>query len=178
MPMRMKAHEYTLCLCDGILKYCIRRMLGKKQRQTLFKFCDITSKLCAEQIIKLQIELLETELHEVMALLKRDFPVSLQVIVFHLMHHLPMFLKRFGPVYSFGCILWNGLIHGSARELLTDAIQKQLSLKRTTYLNGLTFSRLPASSLMEPQPFLTLKGTHHHILVSQQLHQMSAALFN
>ena len=27
--------------------------------------------------------------------------MSMQVIVFHLLHHLPIFLRRFGPVYSF-----------------------------------------------------------------------------
>lgn len=36
-----------------------------------------------------------------LALLECDFPVSLQVIVFHLLHHLPSFLKRFGPAYTF-----------------------------------------------------------------------------
>ena len=36
-----------------------------------------------------------------LALLERDFPTSLNVIVFHLLHHLPYYLNRFGPVYTF-----------------------------------------------------------------------------
>lgn len=37
----------------------------------------------------------------VLSYLERDFPVSLHVIVFHLFHHMPMFLRRFGPAYGF-----------------------------------------------------------------------------
>ena len=47
------------------------------------------------------IDSLEEQVHKVLALLERDFPVSLQVIVFHLLHHLLMFMKQFGPVYSY-----------------------------------------------------------------------------
>ena len=47
------------------------------------------------------IDEIAKQVHTVLALVERDFPVSMQVIVFHLFHHLPMFLKRFGPVYMF-----------------------------------------------------------------------------
>ena len=97
----MKSHDFKLCLSDGILKFCLRNLLHRSQRCTIFRFCDIISKICSEEIILNEMCDLETEVHEVLALLERDFPVSLHVIVFHLLHHLPMFLKKFGPVYGF-----------------------------------------------------------------------------
>lgn len=37
----------------------------------------------------------------VVSLLERDFPVSLHVVVFHRLHHLPKYLWRFGPVHGY-----------------------------------------------------------------------------
>ena len=59
------------------------------------------SELTTEEVNMSCIDELEYRTHRVLALLERDFPVSLNVIVFHLLHHLPMFLRRFGPAYSF-----------------------------------------------------------------------------
>lgn len=97
----MKSHEWKQIACNGILKFCLRGMLGKKQRITLFKLFDVLSKLCAEVIYQHSLDELEEEVHEVLVLIERDFPVSLQVIVFHLLHHLPTYIRKFGPVYSF-----------------------------------------------------------------------------
>ena len=87
--------------CDGILKFCLRGLLGKKQRTTVFQLCDVMSELCSETIVQGEIGQLRERVHQVLALLERDFPVSLHVIVFHLLHHLQMFVERFGPVHSF-----------------------------------------------------------------------------
>lgn len=57
--------------------------------------------MCAEDVSIDMLDDLERAVHHALALFERDFPVSLQVIVFHLLHHLPMFIKRFGPVYGF-----------------------------------------------------------------------------
>ena len=97
----MKSHEWKQLACNGILKFCLRGMLGKNQRRTLYKLFDVIALICAEDIDITSIDDLEQQVHRVLALLERDFPVSLQVIVFHLLHHLPMFLKRFGPAYTF-----------------------------------------------------------------------------
>ena len=97
----MKSHEWKQVATNGILKYCLRGMLGLHQRKTLFEFLDVIKCICAECIDITSISRLEERVHRVLALLERDFPVSLQVIVFHLMHHLPKFLERFGPVYMF-----------------------------------------------------------------------------
>ena len=34
-------------------------------------------------------------------MVERDFPVSMNVIIFHLLHHLPFFIRCFGPVSGF-----------------------------------------------------------------------------
>lgn len=97
----MKSHEWKLLSSSGILKFCLRGMLGSRQRSTLFKLFDVLKRICAESVIIDAIQLLEEHVHTVLALIERDFPLSLQVIVFHLLHHLPRFIKMYGPVYSF-----------------------------------------------------------------------------
>ena len=88
-------------MASGILKYCIRSQLGTFQRKTLFELCDLLSELLAEKLDSSYLDTLEYRVHRVLALLERDIPVSLHVIVFHLLHHLPNFLSRFGPAYGF-----------------------------------------------------------------------------
>ena len=88
-------------LSSGILKYCIRGILGEKQRKALFELCDVVAALLSYDVAEENIDCLEYRVHRVLSLLERDFPVSLHVIVFHLLHHLPMFICRFGPAYSF-----------------------------------------------------------------------------
>ena len=97
----MKSHEWKQVATHGIIKFCLRGLLGKNQRKTLFQLFDVIRNICAEEIEMDSIDSLEEQVHKVLALLERDFPVSLQVIVFHLLHHLPMFMKQFGPVYSY-----------------------------------------------------------------------------
>ena len=40
-------------------------------------------------------------MHRALSLLERDFPVSLRASVFHLLHHLPYYIRGFGLTYSF-----------------------------------------------------------------------------
>ncbi len=61
----------------------------------------VLAHVCAEELRVAEMDSLEQRVHRVLALLERDFPVSLHVITFHLLHHLPLFLKRFGPVYGY-----------------------------------------------------------------------------
>ena len=64
---------------QGILKYCLRGMLGATQRQTLFAFVDVTTKLLQEHQDPTQLAKLEEDMNLVLALLERDFPASIQV---------------------------------------------------------------------------------------------------
>ena len=97
----MKSVQWKHTITSGILKYCIRGLLGSHQRRTLYELSDVLSVLVAEEVDMSTIDVVEYRTHRVLALLERDFPVSLHVIVFHLLHHLPMFLKRFGSAYGF-----------------------------------------------------------------------------
>ena len=99
--VHLKSVQWKHVVASGILKYCIRGVLGNFQRKTLFELSDVLFELVAEQVDMSLIDVLEYRTHRVLALLERDFPVSLQVIVFHLLHHLPSYVKRFGPAYTF-----------------------------------------------------------------------------
>jgi hypothetical protein len=97
----MKSHEWKLLGCCGILKFCLRGMLGSKQRSTLFMLFDVLRSVCSEKVSYESMEVVEEKTHLVLALVERDFPLSMQFIVFHLLHHLPMFIE----VWSGICIL-------------------------------------------------------------------------
>ena len=97
----IKSIEWKHILTCGILKYCLRDLLGEKQRATLFELCDVISLLTKDAISSTELDAIEYRVHRVLALIERDFPVSLNVISFHLLHHLPMYIRRFGPVYEF-----------------------------------------------------------------------------
>ena len=98
---QMKSHEWKQVACTGVLTFCLRGLLGSRQRSTLFKLLHIFRQVCAECVVLSSIDCLENENNSVLAFVERDFPVSLQVIVFHLLHHLPTYIRRFGPVHSF-----------------------------------------------------------------------------
>ena len=98
---KLKSNEWKHVLSSGILKFCIRGLLGENQRNTLNELCDVISLICAEEIDLSIIDSLEYRVHRILSLLERDFPVSIHVIMFHLLHHLPTYIRRFGPVYNF-----------------------------------------------------------------------------
>ena len=74
---------------------------GTVQRNTLNELCDVISLIITEEIDLSMVDSLEYRVHRVLSLLERDFPVSIHVITFHLLHHLPTYIRRFGPVYNF-----------------------------------------------------------------------------
>ncbi len=43
----MKSHEWKQVVTSGILKFCIRGLLGVRQRATLFELCDVLAHVCA-----------------------------------------------------------------------------------------------------------------------------------
>ena len=96
----MKSHEWKEVVCSGVIKYCIRGLLGENQRATLYKICDLMSRLFCHQFTSFE-ESVEADTHIILSLIERDFPVSLNSMVLHLLHHLPYYLKMYGPVYGF-----------------------------------------------------------------------------
>lgn len=97
----MKSVHWRHILVSGILKFCIRGLLGEKQRHTLFELCDVISCLNSEIVDIQMLDSIEYRLHNALSLVERDFPVSLNVISLHLLHHLPMYIHRFGPVHGY-----------------------------------------------------------------------------
>ena len=100
-PSVMKSHQWKQVAVHGVLKYSLRGFLGKNQQRTLIKLWGVLARLCSEKVNKELVDSLKVDVTEVLVLIERDFPLSLQVIVFHLLHHLPYFIDRFGPVYNF-----------------------------------------------------------------------------
>ena len=98
---QLKSNQWKHVVSSGILKFCIRGLLGKDQESTLNELCDVLCNLCAEEVDLQTIYSLEYRVNRVLALMERDFPVSIHVITIHLLHHLPMFVRRFGPLRGF-----------------------------------------------------------------------------
>ena len=75
-------------------------MLGDQQQESLILFMDAIAALCAPFQDSVNIPLLEEQLSEALALLERDFPVSLQVnrsksIVVHVHPIRKLYIKNF-----------------------------------------------------------------------------------
>ena len=66
-------------VCQGVLKYCLLDMLGKHQQETLFYFFDTLTAILAESHVLDSLNKLRRDLNTVLALLERDFPLSIQV---------------------------------------------------------------------------------------------------
>ena len=66
-------------VCKGVFKFCLRRMLGERQRATLFVFLDCLSRVLSESHQIGDLPSLEEEMNVVIALFERDFPISVQV---------------------------------------------------------------------------------------------------
>lgn len=96
----MTSHAWKELVSTFILKYALHGLLGKRRRETLFFLFDVLARVCAKVIDSASLESLEYDIHKSLSLLEHDFPVSLHVSVFHLLHHVPVYLRRFGPVYS------------------------------------------------------------------------------
>lgn len=74
-------HECTLIqlVTMGILKYCLRGLLGDTQRETLFCLFDVLTEVLSVQIVLDDLYEIEQRLHLALARMERDFPVSIQV---------------------------------------------------------------------------------------------------
>ena len=96
----VKSVEWKHVLSSCILKYCIRGLLGEQQRTTLFELRDVSAVLAYDIAVD-DINSIKYRVHRVLSLLERDFPVALHVIVFHHLHHMPMFLCRLRAACGF-----------------------------------------------------------------------------
>ena len=65
--------------CCRILKYCLRGMLGDKGK--LFYFLDTLSLACSNGVSVALADSVEERLHKSLALIERNFPMSVQVYI-------------------------------------------------------------------------------------------------
>lgn len=99
-PGSMKSHDWKQLASQGILKYCLRGMLGEDPRKTLFKLLDSIQEICKETQSLDDLDEMDRKLSRALALLERDYPVYLQNITTHLLHHIIEGIKQYGPIYS------------------------------------------------------------------------------
>lgn len=99
-PTRMKSHDWKQVASQGILKYCLRGMLGENQRNTLFLLLDSIQEICSEIQRLDDLDEIEVRLNRALALLERDYPVVLQNITTHILHHVIDGIRKFGPIYG------------------------------------------------------------------------------
>lgn len=80
VPCELNLFIFQL-VCKGILKFCLRGLLGDRQRETLYEFFDCLTVICAESQTSESIDILEVRLNTAMAHMERDFPMTIQVIM-------------------------------------------------------------------------------------------------
>ena len=107
-----KSHEWKQLICNGIIKFCVRGLLGEAQRKPFFSLCDVLARACQEELSASLIDDLELCLHRSLALLERDFPASLNVIVFIFSTIYQCSYNVLGQCMAFGCMDLNDLIRG------------------------------------------------------------------
>ena len=62
------------------MKFCLRGLLGQQQRTTFFRFLDLIALLCKDSISADDISTLKEKANVTLALLERDFPITVQVM--------------------------------------------------------------------------------------------------
>ena len=76
--------KYTFVLqiaSQGLLKFCLRNLLGFEQRQAIFKFLDLCSMLLAEVHSQSEVNELLKEANLALAILEKNMPITIQVSV-------------------------------------------------------------------------------------------------
>lgn len=125
----MHAHLHPLARLPADFEILLAWLLGDKQRHSLFAFLDATTRLLQPCHHQADVVALQEEMNLALALLERDFPASIQVILppattctsacydiryvyfyvlllfhqvitMHLMHHIAEGIEKFGPVYG------------------------------------------------------------------------------
>ncbi|XP_022100010.1 uncharacterized protein LOC110984295 [Acanthaster planci] len=96
----MKCSDWKKLASNGILKYALRGALGDAQRTTLSRLCDTIRELTDYSVDLNRIGAIEKELHEVLSLVEQDFPLGIQTLCMHILHHASSTLRKYGPATS------------------------------------------------------------------------------
>ncbi len=76
------------------MKYCLKGLLGNKQRNAIFQYIDVCCKILAEKQSLSDVPQLLEEMNSALAVLERDMPITLQVRVLVNMHNMCTFTKQ------------------------------------------------------------------------------------
>lgn len=96
-----KSHTWLQLFTTGMVRFCIRDMLGEPQRASLVNFLCLLEEAYGSTVDMDKFEDFEKRWHQGLCMLERDFPVSLQTFYFHLLHHLPQYIRMYGPPKNF-----------------------------------------------------------------------------
>lgn len=148
--VHLKSVEWRHVLASGILKYCIRGFLGKRQRLTLYEICDIIAALSVSMIDPSELDDTEYRVSKALSLLERDYPVSIHVIVFHLLHHLPMYVRLYGPLHGFWMYPFERFNSWISRRVLNKRYPESTVIETYRLFEATSFlqlsKQLPASA--------------------------------
>ncbi|CAG2226719.1 unnamed protein product [Mytilus edulis] len=84
----------------NIAAWCIRGLLAKPQEETLFNLFEVIKRLTQPSYTTEQLQGLIEDTSTAVVLLERDFPLTLQNITTHLLHHIPEGYEDYGPLYD------------------------------------------------------------------------------
>ena len=95
-----RCSDWLEMVSTGILKYCLRGLLGQEQRRVIFRLFDCLRSLVAPAHSEEDLDSLESFIATTLAEPELHFPVSMQVMMIHLLHHSVSSLRKYGIVYS------------------------------------------------------------------------------
>ncbi|XP_061190168.1 uncharacterized protein LOC133198027 [Saccostrea echinata] len=85
---------------SGALEWCIKGFLPAKQEDTLQKMLHVIKRIVSPTLKEEDLPHLQREVHSSLALFERDFPLSMQNLVTHLIHHIVDGFSMYGPLYG------------------------------------------------------------------------------
>lgn len=68
-------------MTSGALEWCIQGLLPPTQEKTLKCVCDVLKRMVSPVIHMSKLDELQKDTHEAFALLERDFPLTMQVLI-------------------------------------------------------------------------------------------------
>ncbi|CAC5376590.1 unnamed protein product [Mytilus coruscus] len=84
----------------NIAAWCIRGLLAMSQEETLFNLFEVIKRLTQPSYTTEQLQGLIEDTSTAVVLLERDFPLTLQNITTHLLHHISEGYEDYGPLYD------------------------------------------------------------------------------
>ena len=93
-----RTSDWLKLVTTGILKFCLRDLLGKRQRLVLFRLLDCLRDIAASVHAAASLDALELLIHETLAEVELNVPASLQVVMLHLFHHSVVAIRKYGTM--------------------------------------------------------------------------------